>query len=337
MSRKKLNEFELITKLTRSLPGDSRVIKGVGDDCAVLKQPGGKYLLATCDIQVDGVHFLSGVANPGAIGHKAVAVNVSDIATMGGIPTFCLVSLVLPNDKDSDFVELLYDGIKTACSIYGVQIIGGNISSGKQLAVDIFMMGEVNPDELLLRSGAKPGDKLLVTGALGEAAAGLELIKNGAIILSETDRADLLNKQLSPIARLSESNLIAKSKLATSMIDISDGLLGDVSHICDESKVGVVIYEKQVPVLASVTQVEKQLANKSLSLAITGGEDYELLMTASPDAAEKIIKIVKEKTGTDVSVIGEITPTDTGRWIFGSDGQMRPFAAEGWDHLAEDE
>jgi len=306
MKNKKLGEFELIDRLTRDLPNFSKdVIVGIGDDCAVLKQGDNKYLLVTCDVQIEGVHFLPAVAEPENIGQKAVAVNVSDIAAMGGKPTFCLVSLIIPKNMESNYIDSIYDGIKKSCKLYDVQIIGGNISSGKQLAIDIFMIGEVKRDELLLRSGAKPGDKLLVTGSLGLAAAAVALQQHSV-----------------PHCRLHEASIIAKSKLATSMIDISDGLLSEIGHVCDKSDVGVVIYDSQVP------------APKGLEFALNGGEDYELLLTVSSDMADKIIELVQKKSGTLVTVVGEILDKTEGRWIQSIDGKNRPLISNGWDHLA---
>lgn len=335
MNQSRPGEFELIHQLTRGLPKYRReVVNGIGDDCAVLKLKGDKYLLLTCDVQVEGAHFFAKKTMPEIVGQRAVSVNISDIAAMGGKPTYCLVSLITPKKLSTDYIEALYRGIKSTCVRSDIQIVGGNISSGRQLAIDIFMMGEVRPGDILTRKGAKPGDKLLVTGSLGGSAAGLEIIKN-KIVMRREDKVSLIEKHLSPVPRLKESEIIAKSRMATSMIDISDGLASDVRHICNQSNVGVVINESQLPIPSGVARVEELLGLKPMSLALSGGEDYELLLTASPDAAEKIIKMVKSKTGTDVNIIGEIMPPDAGRWIFGVDGQMRPLIATGWDHLKE--
>src|SRR5680860_224196 len=147
MKNEQLSEFELIDKLTRNLPGCNKdIIVGIGDDCAVLKNTADKYTLVTCDVQVEAVHFLPNIAKPESIGQKAIAVNVSDIAAMGGRPTFCLVSLIIPKNIKTDYIDSIYNGIKSSCVAHGIQIIGGNVSSGKQLAIDIFMMGEVRCD-----------------------------------------------------------------------------------------------------------------------------------------------------------------------------------------------
>ena len=328
---KKINEFELINRLTADLPTyNSNIIKGVGDDCAVIKQADGNYLLTTCDSQVDGVHFDSLVSTPRQIGQKAVAVNVSDIAAMGGRPTYCMVSLIIPKKLKPDYIQAIYDGIKMSCASDKIQIIGGNITSGKQLIIDITMMGAVKSDELLLRSGAKVGDKVLVTGSLGMAAAGLKLIQNLGILIADKDV--LIQKQLTPIARLSESVVIAQSKLATSMIDISDGLFSDIRHVCDASKVGVMIYESQIPISDSVIQIENQLGQKPFTLATSGGEDYELLFTTSAESVAKVIQLIQSKTGNLVTEIGEIVPINDGKWIIGSNNTKFPVNSTGWSH-----
>ena len=329
---KKINEFELINRLTADLPTyNSNIIKGVGDDCAVIKQADGNYLLTTCDSQVDGVHFDSLVSTPRQIGQKAVAVNVSDIAAMGGRPTYCMVSLIIPKKLKPDYIQAIYDGIKMSCASDKIQIIGGNITSGKQLIIDITMMGAVKSDELLLRSGAKVGDKVLVTGSLGMAATGLKLIQNPDVIVENKD--ELIQKQLSPVACLSVATVIAQSKLATSMIDISDGLLSDIGHICDVSEVGVIIYELQIPILKSVLQVEEQLDLIPLSLATSGGEDYELLFTTPAQYVDEIIRLVQSKTGAVVTEIGEITPYNDGKSILLANNKKQLIKSTGWNHF----
>jgi thiamine-monophosphate kinase len=320
--------------LTRGLPKYKReVIKGVGDDCAVLKMVENKHLLATCDVQVAGTHFFADIADPEDIGKKAIAVNVSDVAAMGGRPTHCLVSLIFPKKLDTEYIDALYRGIRGACSKSDVQIVGGNISSGQQLAIDIFMMGEVAPSNMLTRSGAKPGDKVLVTGSLGGSAAGLMVIKNN-ITLHQADGLQLIKKHLSPTPRLKEAEIIAKSHMATSMIDISDGLLSDIGHICDQSNVGVVINKSQLPVACGVLEVEEILELDSMSLVLSGGEDYELLFTAPSDLATGLAEKVKSQTGTEVTIIGEIIPALDGMWLAGDGDQIRPLSPSGWDHLS---
>lgn len=329
-----INEFSLIRKISQKIPTNSNdIIKGIGDDSAVIKIAKNKYLLATCDTQVEGVHFLPKIAKPEQVGQKAIAVNVSDIAAMGGKPTFCLVSLIIPQKTSVNYIDRLYNGIILGCKNYSVQIVGGNISRGKEIVIDIFMLGEVKPNQLLLRSKAKPGDKILVTGTLGEAGAGLELLLNPKLSVKKKVSTKLISRQLTPKARLLESGVIAKTRMATSMIDISDGLESDVSHLCEQSKVGIKLYEDLLPISDSVFSVAKLINKSSLELALEGGEDYELLFTTPPDFVAEVIKAVKQKTGTKVSIVGEILSRKEGRWLILKDGRKVPLKAGGWDHF----
>lgn len=329
------SEFEfirkLISKLSKKTPG---VIIGAGDDTCVIKQTENSYLLATTDSQVDGVHFLSRLASANDIGRKSVAVNVSDIAAMGGRPTYCLVSLILPKFLSEDYIDNLYDGIVEECKKYDIAITGGNISTGKELVVDIFMLGEAPPDRLLRRDGARPGDKILVTGNLGEAAAGLQLLLNPKLEVSNENRKALLSRQFTPAPRLKEAQIIAELKRATSMIDISDGLGQDLDHICESSKVGARIFEEKIPINNAVMEAAEKAGKNGWELAINGGEDYELLLTAPESAVNSIILSVKRETRTDVNVVGEILPESEGKWLVLKGGKSIPLPVEGWDHFS---
>lgn len=329
-----MNEFELIKKIMDKLPPTtSEVITGAGDDTAVVKMTEDSYLLATTDSQVDGAHFFSQFAAPGDIGRKYVAVNISDIAAMGGTPTFCLVSLILPKTLQEDYVDNLYDGIIEECKRYDIQIIGGNISTGKQLVVDIFMLGKTTPSQLLRRKGAKPGDKILVTGNLGGAAAGLQLLLNPELEVKDDNRKELLSRQFTPTPRLKEAWIIASKHAATSMIDISDGLGADLGHICESSKVGAKIYEEKIPITDAAREVAEKMKKNDWEVALGGGEDYELCFTAPGEAVSDIISSVKQGTGTEVTIIGEILPENEGKWLVLKNGKAVPLPVKGWDHL----
>lgn len=302
------NEFTLIRFLTRNISSTKKsgVKVGIGDDCAVISKNDDTYTLATCDAQVEGVHFFPD-SKPEYIGKKAIAVNVSDIAACGGRPTTCLVSLIVPKSLDTKFLDRLYAGIKSASNTYDVQVIGGNMSSGKELIVDIFMLGAVKKKELILRNGAKPGDKILVTGFLGKAARAIAQKRNPRL----------------PEARIKESTAIARIRRATSMIDLSDGLSGDIGHICDSSKVGVEIYSNLLPLARGA----------SIDNAVNDGEDYELLFTAPPASVEPIKRSIKKVSDINVSVIGEVLPKKDGRWIIDKKGRRIRLLSKGWDHL----
>lgn len=299
---------------------------GIGDDCAVVPVSKTKSLLYTCDSLVENIHFKLKYTTPIQIGQKAINVNVSDIASMGAVPKYCLVSLFLPKKISSNFVIKLYDGLQIAGHEFGVTIIGGNTSSSNKLAIDIFMIGEAKSNQLLTRNKAKPGDLICVTGTLGDSAAGLKLLNSKNVSfkrgrLAKLDFEYLINRQLEPTARLKESQQIIKTGGATSMVDLSDGLSTDINHICDLSRVGVEIYNDKLPFSTSLVNFCKQLKLDPIDFALNGGEDYELCFTVSKNKAKNLIKNVTKKTGTKISIIGKITESKI---------NLKP---QGWDHF----
>ncbi len=325
-----LGEFGLIERIRLSLSEpDPRVIVGIGDDVAVLEGPGEMLLLATCDIQVEGVHFLRSLITPYELGRKALAINLSDIASMGGIPDFALISLAFPPDTDLDFVDELYRGLKEEATEAGVRIVGGNMARlPERFAVDIFLLGRVERDLFLTRRGARPGDLLMVTGTLGDSAAGLALLLKG---VCEEKFTPLYRAHLTPKAKLREGRALALGKLATSAIDVSDGLARDVGHICDESNVGVVIRAADIPLSEELREAAYLLGEDPYLWAIAGGEDYQLLFTAPPEKASEIRQALHP---TPVTEIGVILHPEEGRFILMPDGSKRALRPEGWDHFA---
>lgn len=325
MKSKKISEFLLIDRIANKINKyKNTVIKGIGDDAAVIKINKNKCLLFTCDSLVSGVHFSEKYATPYQIGRKAAAINISDIAAMGGKPSYFLVSLFLPKNITKKFIDELYKGLIEECSKYNINIIGGNIAKSNKFIIDLFLIGEVSRQNLLLRSGAKIGDSVLVTGTLGESAAGLKLLQKIKLNVPKKDRKKLIYRHLTPIPRIKEGILISKSKMATSMIDISDGLSSDLGHICDESQVGVKLFKDRIPTANSV---------KNIVLALNGGEDYELCFTVPKKYVSNIINKLKKTVKTKVTVIGEITPKKQGRWLIDSIGGKIPLKAKGWDHF----
>lgn len=301
MKQTESNLIETIRKMFNvKIP---HVIKGIGDDCAVVKKSNTMYSLYTCDSQVEGVHFTENQITPQQLGKRAVTVAISDIAAMGGKPLYILVSLFLPQNYNK--IYELNKGIFQAVKKYGVSVIGGNISRSEKLIIDVFTIGEVEVKKLVLRSCAKPDDLVFVTGILGNAASYLSK-----------------KKYFEPKTRLQEAQIIA-SLGATSMIDLSDGLSTDLSHICDESGVGVEVFEEKIP-----------KGKNSIDQALNGGEDYELCFTAPKKSAQEIIKRGAKETGTRVTIIGEITKKEQGRWIVYSDGTKKVLEPKGWDHLS---
>ncbi|MGC8838897.1 MAG: thiamine-phosphate kinase [Anaerolineae bacterium] len=330
-----LGEFPLIRRVAERLPPylpDVRV--GVGDDVAVLEQDEWSYLLATCDIQVEGVHFLRASITPFQLGRKAAAINLSDIAAKGGEPLHFLVSLVLPPGTEVAWVDALYDGLREEASRYGADIVGGNMSkTGGPLVVDLFLMGRVNREHLLLRSGARPGDEVWVTGSLGNSAAGLALLLQPDLPVGEAVREPLLAAHLTPTPRVREGQAIARRQQATAMIDLSDGLSSDIGHICEASGVGVRLWAERLPVSPQARHVAALVGKRAWEWALSGGEDYELCFTAPPGAGAALAAAVQEATGTPVTWVGEILPEAEGRWLRLEDGRDIPLEGVGWDHF----
>lgn len=329
-----LGEFPLIDRVAEIVSVDrADVVVGIGDDVAVLDYGGDELLLAKVDIQVEGVHFVPGSISARDLGRKALAINLSDIAAAGGQPYHALVSLALPAETEVAWVEELYRGLRQEGDCYGVAVVGGNMArSPGAIVVDVFVLGRVQRQHLLLRSGASPGDHVLVTGTLGDSAAGLALLQEPTIDLDAARREQLLARHFTPTPRLPESAVIARRQLATAMIDISDGLSSDVGHICERSGVGVRLWAARLPLTPAARQVAGASGRPAWQLALEGGEDYELCFTAPPGAAQELAAAVERETGTPVTVVGQILANE-GRWLVREDGTEAPLQARGWEHF----
>ncbi len=290
-------EFALIDRLGAMVPKSHReLLVGMGDDAAVIRiapEPV-PYLLATTDIMVEGRHFHRQWAQPEQIGIKAAESNISDIAAMGGKPTWMFISIVLSHETDVNWVQRLYDGIGLSCRRAGAIVAGGDTTQGAVNTINISLLGEVSPDLLCLRSHAKAGDALVVTGTLGASAAALALLEKG-----ETPCRYLLEKHLSPTCRLDVAQTIAP--LANAMIDISDGLGSEVRHICNQSRVGAEIYADAVPLHDTVVSAGETLEIAPVDFAVEGGEDYELLFSISEENLKTL-----EKTGVTCFRVGKV-------------------------------
>jgi thiamine-monophosphate kinase len=332
-----LGEFGLIRRIAARLPDYREDVRAaVGDDVAVLALDPGTCGLATCDIQVEGVHFSRELITPFQLGRRAAAVNLSDIAAKGGIPEHLLVSLALPPDLEVSWVDGLYAGLAEEGSRHGVDIVGGNLSRTEgPIVVDVFLMGKVSVEEVIFRSGARPGDVVLVTGWLGEAAVGLSLLRGGPGDVREGWR-HLLEAYLTPTPRVKEGRSVAASRHATAMIDLSDGLSSDVGHICEQSWVGVRLFADRLPISGAVRDVAEVTGREGWALALEGGEDYELCLTVPAAAEEEVAAQVREETGTQLTCVGEILKQEAGRWVVLPDGSEVPLRPGGWNHFARD-
>ncbi len=316
-------EFALINRLTQiAAANDPDLIQGVGDDAAVIKiaQHPESYLLVTTDILVDARHFNTQWAAPEQIGIKAAECNVSDIAAMGGSPRWMFVSLVLTEDTPVAWAEGLYRGMAQSCQQYGIAVGGGDTTQGKTNTINITLLGWVSKENLCLRSQARPHDLLMVTGPLGGSAAGLALL-----IAEQQPSAYLRQKHLAPTCRLDASKQIASH--ANAMIDISDGLGSEVHHICEQSNVGALIEIDKIPLHDDVKAAGSTLGVDPHHFALSGGEDFELLFSISPERANQLAD-----TGLKLHQVGKITPKENGPVLIQSDGSHIPLPG-GYDHF----
>ncbi|MEK6678563.1 MAG: thiamine-phosphate kinase, partial [Nitrospirota bacterium] len=315
-----------LKKIEAFLPlSDKSVLVSIGDDAAAVSVSKGKTLLATTDLLTEGIHFDLRYISFYQLGAKALLVNISDIAAMAGIPKYALIAIAVPDNIKVEELNEIYRGIKKTASAYKVSIIGGDTSGSKNgLMINIALLGEAKQGNIVKRDGAKPGDKIFVTGTLGDSSAGLELLKKGK------RKGFLINRHLRPTPRLKEAYFIAQNMLATSMIDISDSLSTDLNHICEQSRVGAVIYEDKIPLSKELKKAE--LKKGPLEYALSGGEDYELLFTVKARDVGKIHNAIS-RGRLYAAMIGEIVDLKKGMLLVDSKGRKRPFQPTGFNHF----
>ncbi len=346
-----MNEVDFIKKirvLAQQRATSSDLVHGIGDDAAVLKSFVGSDVVVSTDLLVEDIDFRRDSTHPNLLGHKALAVSLSDIAAMGARPRWALLSIGVPNDVwQSEFLDKFYEGFFQLAARYGVGLIGGDVSrTPEKIVIDSILLGDCLLEREVYRSGAKPGDKIYVTGFLGDAAAGLRLIERGARLhaqmtrealassigeaTSESHPVDhLLLRQHQPEPRVGWGLLLGDKQLATAMIDISDGLSSDLNHLCTESKVGALVDASSIPIDPIVKDLSGRRALDPLMLALHGGEDFELLFTVKPENTSKLPARVD---GVSVTRIGEITEASDGVRISES---SRTWNLEpgGWEHF----
>ena len=330
-----IGEFALIDRIRGALPAPGRdVLVGIGDDVAVLKGDGDTVWLATCDVLVEGSHFLRDSIAPRDLGRKALAVNLSDVASAGGSPRFALVSLGLPGDLAVEFIDELYHGLRDEATMFGVDIVGGNISRSRHgIFIDVFLVGVTPRQDVVLRSGASPGDRILLTGSIGDAAAGVALLLDPALKAPGSYGPAAIARQHVPSPRVREGALIGRLRAATAMIDVSDGLAGDLAHICERSGVSARLWAERLPVHADNRALSRAARGDEWHFALRGGEDYELLFTAAPSGARALADRITAETGTPVAEIGEIIPAREPAELVLPGGRTLPLGGSGWDHF----
>lgn len=327
----RLGEFGLIDSIRKVAARQSPfVLIGMGDDAAALKIAPASILLATTDMLLENVHFDLSYTDYYSLGWKSAAVNLSDIAAMGGIPRFCLTSLGIPSSVSVEQIKDFYRGFMAVLHTHRALLVGGDTClSREQLVVNVVVLGESEKAQILARAGAEPGDRIFVTGTLGDSAAGLDLLRSG--VKGRGQRAGekkLIQKHLRPVPRVEWGMLIARSKCAHAMIDISDGLSSDLVHLCDESGVGAKIFAENLPCSRSLLSVADVLGKSPSHYALSGGEDYELLFTVPQRRMNKL-----QSLGIPLTEIGEITKTRK-VLLVDSQGKEKPLLPTGYDHFA---
>ena len=334
-----LGEFGLIKRLTKELkPRQASTKYAVGDDCAVMDF-GSKKVLMTTDMLLEGIHFNLEYVPLKHLGYKAAVVNFSDIYAMNGTPTQITVSLGISKRFSLEDIEELYSGIRLACERYGVDIVGGDTcASMTGLSISITCLGIAAAKDIVYRNGAKLNDLICVSGNLGTAYMGLQLLERERLVAQGNDKAQLafegkeylLERQLNPEARRDMIEALRKAGVKpTAMMDISDGLSSELMHICSQSNVGCCIYEDKLPIDFQAAALAEEMNLNIVTCALNGGEDYELLFTCSLNDYEKLIPI------DDLYIIGHITKPEYGCNLIGRNGEELALKAQGWNAFNE--
>ena len=300
MNLKEIGEFGFIDRIAARTTSGSGVVLGIGDDAAAIVSDPGLQTLITADMLVEGVHFDLSFTTPSELGRKSLAVNLSDIAAMGGKPRFALLSLAVPPGLSLEFLDAFMEGFISRAERYGVALIGGDTCASRAgFVVSVTLLGEQRPDRVIRRSGARPGDRVYVTGTLGDAALGLELLRRG-----ERDGA-AVNRHLDPLPRTEAGLALAEAGVPTAMIDVSDGLLADLGHILRQSGCGATLALDRLPLSAEYLDRIGGMSQDRFALALSGGEDYELLFTAPAEREMELLELFAP-LALAVTPIGEI-------------------------------
>ncbi len=329
-----LGEFGLIEHLTSQFEiKNNTTLKGVGDDAAVIKVDG-KCLLVTTDLLLEGIHFDLSYYPLKHLGYKAVSVNVSDIYAMNGTAKQITVSIGMSSKFSLEAIEEIYEGIKSACEHYEVDLIGGDTSASKQgLILSITAIGEAEEKNIVYRKGAKDGDLLCVTGDLGGAYVGLQVLEREKIVFLADPNAQpdldghdyIIGRQLKPEARKDVIDFFKKAELLpTSMIDISDGLSSEIFHLCSQSEIGITVYEDKIPIDPTTYNMAREFDFDPTMTTMNGGEDYELLFTIDQKDYDKV------KNDHNITVIGHCVPRGEGIHMISKSGNKHPLKAQGW-------
>ena len=331
MKLSEVGEFGLIDHIKKIVSSNSRnLLLGIGDDAALFRSRPGWTTILTTDAMVEGIHFDLTYTPLESLGWKALAISLSDIAAMGGIPQYAVVSIAIPSEWKVEDIESLYKGIKHCGDFYGCTLIGGDtVGSNSGCFISVSVIGEVEDGLAVTRSGARNTDILCVTGKLGGSMVGLEVLKSGG------DKARFpisVKRFLEPRVKVNESRELIKKFKITSMIDISDGLSSEIFHICQESGVGCLIEENKIPIADEVFPWAEEKGKAYSIYPLHSGEEYELLFTMPKGEYEKFLSKKSNKKKFDFTVIGEMKPKEEGIKIV-KQGKLFPLLPEGWNHF----
>jgi thiamine-monophosphate kinase len=343
MARRKaaqpIQEFPLIRQLQRRHERRSPLIrKGIGDDAAVVSIPAGDWTVLTTDLLTEGIHFDLRTVPPASVGYRAAMANLSDVAAMGAAPRFLLVSIAIPPAFRAADIHALYRGLMSACDQHAVRLIGGDTSASRQgLFLNITLIGTAPRGRALFRDGARTGDGIYVTGTLGDSLAGLQLLTNRpstrrATRLTKADRNFLIDRHRHPTARVREGLWLTQSRLATAAIDLSDGLSGDLRHVCEASRVGADIDLANLPVSPACRAYADSRKMDPGRLALAGGEDYELLFTVAAHN-ERTLERQAGARRFHITKIGTIQARQSGLQTIAPDGTRAPMPVTSYRHF----
>ena len=333
-SLRDVGEFGLIHRIDDLLKREGLhapgVTLGIGDDTASFKARSGYEILVTCDCAVEGRHFMLPGISFMDLGGRSMMLNISDIGAMGGHPLYALISLGLKNDTLVKDIEDLYRGFLAELNPFGGSIIGGNLTgSGDGIFIDITLIGEVEEGRAVRRSGAGPGDVILVTGYPGHSAAGLQLLLQSLASVEHP----LVRAYHRPSHRAREGRAVGLTGRATAMIDTSDGFLGDLGHICEESRVGALLAPERFPISEELREAAKILNKEPHEFFLGDSDDYQLIITCGAEDADRIRSAIAVTYDGPVTEVGKVTGPDQGIRILLADGSEQSFSAKGWDHF----
>lgn len=333
MNISNLGEFNLINRFSKQfLESLTKGTVGIGDDCAVIPQENRQSLLVTTDMLIENVHFIKNFISAEDLGHKSLAVNLSDIAAMGGIPKYAFLSLALPIDLEITWIDSFFNGFKKIADDFRVHLLGGDTAkSEKSISINVTLIGNIYTENIKLRSNAKHGDIICVTDCLGDSSAGLKsLLENKSI---DSDIKYLVERHHHPNPHVNEGQWFATHSKVHAMMDISDGIDSDLKRIMERSSCGAIINLEQIPISDPLLKVSSRFSWNSHELATTGGEDYCLLLTIDPSALEEIQGAYKKEFKTPLYPIGKVT-NQIGKLSYQLNGKPLTFQTKGFDHFA---